>query len=212
VVAQGYDRIAREYQRWASGIVGDPRLQWTEALLDGLPETPYILELGSGAGVEPTPLLARRGHLVGVDISAEQIHLASRRVPGAQFIHGDLTEIDFRNGSFDAVVALYVLTHIPSQYLPTLFLRIGRWLRPHGRFLGTFSTHGGKGKIVPDWLGAPMFFDNFHPDQTRRALGSAGLVIVRDEVITIEEPGHGDTSFLWFLASKVEHNEGCSRQ
>jgi hypothetical protein len=59
------------------------------------------------------------------------------------------------------------------------------------------------GKIEPDWLGAPMFFDNFHPDQTRRALSSARLVIVRDEVITIEEPGHGDTSFLWLLASKL---------
>lgn len=53
------------------------------------PKRQKFWEAGSGGGVEPTPTLARRGRLTGVDISAEQIRLASARVPHAQFIHGD---------------------------------------------------------------------------------------------------------------------------
>jgi SAM-dependent methyltransferase len=202
IVARGYDRIAIEYERWASGVVGDPRLAWTEALLARLPATPDILELGSGGGVEPTPTLARRGRLTGVDISAEQIRLASARVPDARFVHGDLTQIDFKDGSFDAVVALYVLTHVPVRYLEPLFQRIGRWLRPSGHFLGTFSAQGEDEGVEPDWLGTPMYFSSLDPEETRRVLGSAGLVIIRDEVITLKEPGHDEPSFLWLLASK----------
>jgi SAM-dependent methyltransferase len=183
-------------------------MQWTEQLLEGLPESPDILELGSGAGGPPTPMLAERGRLTGVDISIEQVQLASSRVPAGRFIHHDLTEIDFPDGSFDVVLALFVLTHVPSLYMPALLERIARWLRPSGRFLGTFSPEGGDGGVDPDWLGTPMFFDSFPPEETRRVLGSAGLSIVRDEVITMKEPGHGDVSFLWLQASKGEPLDG----
>jgi SAM-dependent methyltransferase len=183
---------------------------WTEELLEGLPASPDILELGSGAGGPPTPMLAERGRLTGVDISIEQVRLASSRVPNGRFINQDLTEIDFPDGSFDAVLALFVLTHVPSQYMPALLQRIGRWLRPSGRFLGTFSAGVGDGGVDPDWLGAPMYFDSFDPEATRRVLRSAGLSILRDEVITMEEPGHGDVPFLWLLASKGNLSMGIN--
>lgn len=64
---------------------------------------PDILELGSGAGGPPTSMLAGRGRLTGVDISIEQVRLASSKVPNGRFIRGDLTKIDFPAGSFDAV-------------------------------------------------------------------------------------------------------------
>ena len=40
------------------------------------------------------------------------------------------------------------------------------------------------------------------PEQNRALLAAAGLQILRDRIIPHHEPGHGDVSFMWLLASK----------
>ncbi len=49
----------------------------------------------------------------GVDISDVQVERARRLVPGAVFLRADATDLDFPSGSFDAVVCLYALIHMP---------------------------------------------------------------------------------------------------
>jgi ubiquinone/menaquinone biosynthesis C-methylase UbiE len=112
MVAAGYDLMAARYAEWQTLIVGDPRDQYVERLLARLPAGPEILEIGSGGGVEPTPTFAKLGRLIGVDISQAQIERARATVPNAQFIHADILETTFDDESFDAAVALFVLTHI----------------------------------------------------------------------------------------------------
>lgn len=91
-----------------------------------------MLELGCGAPVESTRILAERANLAGVDISEAQVALARRRLPQATFIHADLSALEFAPESFDAVVALYVLLHIPRAELEPLLGRVASWLRPSG--------------------------------------------------------------------------------
>jgi hypothetical protein len=52
-----------------------------------------------------------------------------------------------------------------------------------------------------EWLGQPTFFAGFEPDTNRRLLADAGLVVLRDEVVTIREP-EGDATFHWVLARR----------
>src|SRR3989442_9484433 len=106
VVAEGYDQMAARYAEWQTRFVGAPRDRYIERLLARLPPDPEILEIGSGGGVEPTPTLAKLGHLIAVDISRAQIERARTQVPNAQFIHADILEATFDAESFDAVVAL----------------------------------------------------------------------------------------------------------
>jgi methyltransferase family protein len=112
VIETGYDTMADRFAAWQREIEGSTQIERVEALLALLPEQPDILELGVGAGVQSSRLLAERGRLTGVDISAEQLRRARERVPGATFLHGDFTQLELEPESFDAVVAAYVLNHV----------------------------------------------------------------------------------------------------
>jgi SAM-dependent methyltransferase len=78
------------------------------------------------------------GHEVtGVDISEVQIHRARQLVPGGTFIHADATQLEFPPATFDAIVCLYALIHMPLADQPQLLQRFARWLRPSGWLLAT---------------------------------------------------------------------------
>ena len=201
LVARGYDAIVERFAEWQEGIVGDERGRWVRELLARLPPDPDVLELGCGAAVESTALLAARGRLTGVDISREQLRRARERLPGAVFVEGDITKVGFRAGSFDAVVSLFVLQHVPHDELPRLLASVARWLRRGGHFLATMGVRG-RGEFVEDWLGVPMFFNSITADESRRLVRDAGLELVHDEVVTQDEPGHGARAFLWVLARR----------
>ena len=201
VVARGYDAGADAFAAWQRQIDGSNRLERIDELLALLPEQPEILELGSGAGVRSTRVLAERARLTGVDISAEQVRRARERVPGARFVHADFTQIEFEPASFDAVVALYVFNHVPREELGPLLGRIARWLRPGGHLTASFGASD-----LPGWYGEAIggletFFSGYDPPVTLGLVRDAGLEIVRDELETIREP-EGDATFLWVLARR----------
>jgi SAM-dependent methyltransferase len=206
VVAGGYDTISDRYAEWAREIRGDPRHRYVERLLTLLPGRPDILEIGCGAGVEPTPTLARIGTLVGIDVSTAQLERARRALPEGSFVLGDVLEARFAARSFDAVVALYVLTHVPTSDLQGLLRRIGTWLRPGGVFLGTFGARVPHDTFVDDWLGAPSFFSGLSTDENERLVVHAGLAIAVSQVESMLEPvEHGSgfevARFHWILAT-----------
>jgi SAM-dependent methyltransferase len=207
VVAAGYDAIAERFAAWQAGVVGDPRDRYVRELLARLPGRPDILEIGCGAGIEPTPTFARIGRLVGIDVSKAQIERARSAVPGAELIQADVTTAAFPPGSFDAVVALYVLTHVQASALPGLLERIAAWLRPGGLLLATLGTAPGD-SVVDDWLGAPMFFSGHERETNERLVGAAGLEIVSSRIEELEEPesapgaGPATVAFHWLLAKK----------
>jgi cyclopropane fatty-acyl-phospholipid synthase-like methyltransferase len=202
LVAEGYDQIAGRYDEWKKETSGSPRMRYLDELLKLLPQRPTILELGSGAGVETTRVLASRGRLTGVDISRAQIELAKQRVPDTTFVQGDMTEIAFGPESFDAVVSFYALTHVPRVDLPGLVERIFSWLRADGLFLATFGAGESAEGVDSDWLGVPMFFSGLTPEENRQLVRRAGFRIIRDEVVTQDEGAEGPASFLWILARK----------
>jgi SAM-dependent methyltransferase len=202
IVARGYDAIALRYAEWA-GQIDSPVMAWVRELDAQLDDGADVLELGCGRGVPATRELARRHRVTGVDISAVQIELARHHVPEASFVHSDAMELEVAPASFDAVVALFVFGHVPVEEQPGLIARIALWLRDGGFFLGTFAVAERGEDIDDDWLGVPMFFASLGGDAYAPLLREAGLEPLRDEVVTQNEPGHGDISFRWFLARAV---------
>jgi ubiquinone/menaquinone biosynthesis C-methylase UbiE len=152
VIEEGYDAIADRFAEWQKAIVGLTWLERVEELIELLPAEPDVLELGVGAGVRSSRLLAERGRLTGVDLSAEQLRRARERIPDATFIQADVTELELDDEAFDAVVAAYVLNHVPQDELPPLARRIACWLRPGGHFLASFGTTDNPGR-TGEWLG-----------------------------------------------------------
>ena len=78
-----------------------------------------ILEVGVGTGLS-LPYFRSDSRVTGVDISAEMLAKARRRVeqPSLPHVEGlhvmDAENLDFEDNSFDAVLALYVASVVPS--------------------------------------------------------------------------------------------------
>jgi SAM-dependent methyltransferase len=199
VVEAAYDALADRFLEWSQTVEGDPRPRLVERFTEGLPSGAAVIDLGCGAGVPTTARLAERFAVTGVDISAEQLHRARRLVPGARFVHANMTAFDPGEASVDGVTACYSLTHVPADHQPEMLRKIASWLRPGGAVLASLGTGGGD--CSGEWLGVPMFFSSIDPDAARNLLTAAGLAIEVDETVTIHEP-EGDATFLWLMARR----------
>ena len=84
-VEAGYDAMAEQYL--GTKNESDPdTLVALEQISRDLPSRAAVLDLGCGAGVPVSKWFAERGYEVtGVDISASQLELARKLVPGATF-------------------------------------------------------------------------------------------------------------------------------
>jgi SAM-dependent methyltransferase len=200
LVGKGYDVIGDRFVEWRDRIVGDPRRIWADALTSRLLPGDRVLELGCGAGLPDTRLLAEHFAVTGVDISARQVRRARVNVPGAGFIQADFTSLELEAASFEAVAASYSFNHVPRELLPGLLADIYSWLVPDGLLLAAFGTSDGPG-WYGEWLGAPMFFSSFPPETTHRLIDEAGFERVLDDLGSFQEP-EGEVSFHWVLARR----------
>ena len=201
IVADGYDRIAERYLAWSGARPSPARRRALDLALGAIPTGTDVLELGCGAGQPMTAALVGGRRVTALDISAAQVALARRNVPAARFLVADLTTYAQPLASVDAVVAFYVLTHVPREELAPLLGRIAGWLRPDGVFFAAFGVEDDPGSVEEDYLGVPMYFSHFSARVNRRLVEEAGLVVERAEVLT--EPEDRETArFLWVLARK----------
>jgi SAM-dependent methyltransferase len=199
VVSDGYDQIANRYLAWSTDA--PVRLRFLNLLLDLLPESCAVLELGCGAGEPVTRRLSERHRVVAIDVSERQLELAATNAPDAQLLHGDMAEVSFPRSSFDAVVAFYSISHVPRTAHADLLARIVEWLRPGGLVLLTMGSRDNPGGIEDDWLGAPMYFSHFDAVTNRGLIRRAGIRVLSAEVIDEDERDPG-ASFLWVVGRR----------
>lgn len=202
LVQQGYDNgdYAHTFRRdrtmpEMAGYFLDKTLQLS-------PPTPKILDLGSGTGVPFDAYLVERGaDVTGVDISQKHTDAARENVPGARFVKGDFSRIDFDGESFDAAIALYAIFHIPRDEHAELFLKVHGLLRARGVFLATLGTRDAQYEEEQDWAGASMMaWSTYDPDAYMRLVGKSGFVIVETKF----EGQSGDKEHhFWLLAQKA---------
>ncbi|HYZ76840.1 MAG TPA: class I SAM-dependent methyltransferase [Gaiellaceae bacterium] len=201
VVRRGYDSIAQRISEWK--VPGVPRRRLVAQLLDLLPPAGAdVLELGCGEGLPAARMLAERHTYTGVDISPVQVERARRNVPGATFVEADYTRVELPPESFDAVVAILTITHVPREEHAGLLRAIFGWLRPGGYFLASFGVSDLAGDVDEDWLGAPMFFSHFDSETNQALLRDAGFELLLDEVVAQDEGDLGIARFLWVIATK----------
>jgi SAM-dependent methyltransferase len=181
LVRRGYDELSYHYRRddAEDGQYGP----WLADLHERLPASSAVLDLGCGCGIPVARFLADAGHRVtGVDISEVQIDRARRLVPAARFQRADAMEVRLPPASFDAIVCLYALIHMPLAEQPPLLDRIATWLRPGGWLLVTVGHEAWTG-TQDNWLDgpAPMWWSHADTATYRSWLQQAGLVITSEE-------------------------------
>lgn len=176
-VRRGYDRLSTLY-RADEGAPAE-YLAWTRELLARLVPRSEVLDLGCGCGVPVARSLAAAGHQVtGVDFSEVQLGRARRLVPEADFICADMAELRRAPESFDAIVCLYAIIHLPLEEQPGFLARLATWLQPGGWLLLTAGARAWTGS-QPDWLGGgtPMWWSQADLEAYRAWVRAAGLVI-----------------------------------
>ncbi len=205
VVVDGYDAIGQAYLAEARKDNGGLRRRYIRYLTEDFPECSDVLDLGCGAGDPGTKMLSEHFRAIGVDISPGQISLAKNNVPDARFIVADISRVEFPPDSFDAVTAFYSIVHVPRELQPGLIKNIASWLRVGGRFTGTFHSGASEEDYDPDWLGAPMYWSGYGPEDNQSMVEAAGLQIISAKNETIQFDVDGDpTTFQWIVAEKVQ--------
>jgi SAM-dependent methyltransferase len=123
-------------RRWAAVVEGS-LLPW---VLDGVELGPRLLEIGPGPGLTTDVLRYRAASLTAVELDPALAAGLGRRLGGSgvRVVRGDGAALPFRGGSFDAVVVLTMLHHVPSSRLQDqLLTEAGRCLRPGGLLAGS---------------------------------------------------------------------------
>ncbi len=93
-----------------------------------------VLDVACGSGMG-SDLMRRQGakNCVGMDLSLDAVSFATHRYPRCSFAACDAVRLAARTGSFDCVVSLETLEHLPD---PEEFVaQCARALRPGGRFI-----------------------------------------------------------------------------
>lgn len=145
--------VLAAYSRWApiyDVVFALPFLTGRRAvarLVNNLP-TGRILEAGVGTGVA-LPRYERRHRIVGIDLSPDMLERARARIAllGLDHIEAieemDASDLAFGDDSFDAVVAMYVMTVVPNP--EAVMAEFRRVTKPGSRIIviGHFAATGG---------------------------------------------------------------------
>ncbi|KAJ9639185.1 uncharacterized protein PV06_09922 [Exophiala oligosperma] len=212
LVREGYNQIAQTYLQWTSDIDKDSlRVKFLEKLLSYIknPSTGNVLELGCGAGIPSTKILAERCQEVfAVDISDAQIDMAKANVvkDNVKFIREDMTELKFGDGSLSAVAAFYSILHLPREEQVKMFKQIWNWLEPGGFLLCNLGVEDNPGK-TEDWLGTRMYWSGFDEKTNTANIKDAGFTIVESEILSDNEDGRL-VPFQWVIATKSGSDTG----
>ncbi|KAL2015667.1 hypothetical protein VTK56DRAFT_5045 [Thermocarpiscus australiensis] len=216
---ESYDAIAPAYNAWTQQH-SPLRIHYLTRLLQLLPRRDFppgseppttALELGCGAGVPVTAALLAAGvHVTANDLSATQIALGQERLRAetergrVRWVQGDMMGLSFPGGTFDVIVALYSVIHLPREEQGLLMERVAEWLRPGGLALVNFSGMEMEGEVVERWLDQEkgwMYWSGWGAEKTLEVVRErAGLEVLVEEVI--KEEGVQDVEFLWVIARK----------
>ncbi len=193
MVKKSYNKIAASYysHRDLNKFNGE-----LDKFVDLLPKNGHVLDVGCGAGIPTGKYLVSRGlRVTGIDISDTMLEMATKNVPEADFINKDMNNLDFNENSFDGIISVYALFHVPKKNHPNIIKQFFKILRPGGILLINTGTSESEG--VSNFFGEPMFWSNYDPKKTLEIVKSVGFSILFEGVLV-----RGGEFQYWIFAKK----------
>lgn len=129
-----YEAVDRHYPEWANTYGSYNPPVGLLRVLDRLPRSLRILELGCGGGALLRDLAARGfTRLVGLDLARTALAEAQRQGTPARLVLADAERLPFAAESFDIVIAADLIEHVDD--LDAYVAEVARVLRPGGAYL-----------------------------------------------------------------------------
>lgn len=180
IVENGYDEIAEAYYTHRDLEKFNSELDKFSKLV---PKNAHVLDAGCGAGIPTSKYLTNKGlKVTGIDISTTMINLAKNNVPEGDFLKMDINDITFPNETFDGVISVYTLFHIPRKNHLQIFKKFYEILKPGGVLLIN-SGAGSGSEGMSDFFGVPMFWSNWSTEKTLELVKQAGFSILFEGVL-----------------------------
>ena len=193
IVQSSWDKIGSIYDSYRDKHKIDSELAEIVTLL---PEHGKVLDVGSGSGEPVAKFLFEHGlEVTGIDISENMVKLARKNVPKATFTQMDILALDFEENSFDGLICVYTLWHIPREEHAQIYRNFHRILKPNGLLVINTGLRESEG--MTDFFGEPMLWSNHHPKTTLKLVQDAGFSI---EFEGIKE--RGEEFQYWIYARK----------
>jgi len=172
-----------------------------EQLSELLPSSGQVLDAGCGVGKPTSEFLTKRGfNVTGVDISKKMIDLAKVNVPDARFYQRNILTLDFPDSTFDGVVCVYTLWHIPRMNHPTIIRNLHRMLKDDGILVLNTGIHESEGMSA--FFGEPMLWSTNDPKKTLEVVKELGSHIIHEGILTL-----GGERQYWIFAKKVSSSK-----
>jgi ubiquinone/menaquinone biosynthesis C-methylase UbiE len=155
-----------------------------------------LLDVGCGTGTTDRVLASRVRKLHGVDVSAKMLIEAQQNVPGGEFSWYDGQKLPFDDETFDVVVAICVLHHVPTSERSKVISEMVRVVRRKG--------------VVA------VFEHNPHNPLTRHAVNNceldrdAVLLPPRETIQLLKESADVETEYRHYLFSPLGGAIGSS--
>jgi ubiquinone/menaquinone biosynthesis C-methylase UbiE len=174
-----------------------------------------ILDIGVGPGLlalELARAVGPEGEVVGIDVSADMLAMASARLQGlghARCVEGGAERLEFSDGAFDAAVSTQVYEYVAD--MPRALAELCRVLRPGGRALildsdwrsvvWRSSDEARMARVLEVWDG--HLVDPHLPARLGPMMRAAGFAEPRVEVLAMLTPSWREQTYAAGIMRQV---------
>jgi ubiquinone/menaquinone biosynthesis C-methylase UbiE len=192
-VEQSYDRMGELYHNSRNNEKFTRELEQFSELL---PESAQVLDAGCGVGIPASQFLVKKGfNVTGVDISKRMIELAKKNIPEARFYQKNILTLDFPDDSFDGIICVYTLWHIPRSNHPTITQNFHRMIKDNGILVINTGIYESEG--MSNFFGEPMLWSTRDPKKTLAVVKDLGFEIIFEGILNL-----GGERQYWIFAKK----------
>jgi len=127
-----YDKISEEYHK-KYGYLPKSEIPYLRRFLELIDKKkPKILDTGCGTGRDLSFLENFESELYGIDLSDGMLNIAKNNLTKTSLIKGDYRHIPFRENSFDGILNIASLVHLPHNEKLNALAEFYRVLKPEG--------------------------------------------------------------------------------
>ena len=192
-----YDSIADWFEEQRTSNKRLMEKEYLDAVLERLPESGHLLDLGCGTGRPIAGYFMAAGHRVtGVDGAPAMIEKCRQDFPDMNWFVGLIQEVDIPV-EFDAVIAWDSTFHMSAEDQVAMFSVFQKHTMPGGTLL--FTSGPDAGEASGEMNGLEFTYASLSPDSYRKLLHENGFEVLKH---TVEDPDCGGHT-VW-LARRVK--------